>query len=139
MPLKSLRHLAEETSISILSAAKVMNLLKPWLYRVIVVHSLLPRDSARRIDFCNWFLQSVPGGEVDPHLTFFFSDEAQFYLHGYIFSQNNLYWSLIHKVPPHDVILTYVNGIESMFLYRDRVFSTSYNMGKLILFLWSDT
>jgi hypothetical protein len=52
-------------------------------------------------------LQSVHDGKDDPHLTFF-SDEARFYLHGHVFSQNNRCWSslnsnLIHEVPLHEV------------------------------------
>jgi hypothetical protein len=50
-----------------------MKLLKLQPYKAAVVHALQPRDSASRINFCNWFLQSVHDG--DPHLTFFF-DEA---------------------------------------------------------------
>jgi hypothetical protein len=34
---------------------------------------------ANRINFCNWFLQSVHDGEIDPHWTSF-SDEAWFHL-----------------------------------------------------------
>jgi hypothetical protein len=37
-------------------------------------------------------------------------------------------------------ISTYLNGIESVCVCRDIIFSISYNIGKLILlFLWSDT
>jgi hypothetical protein len=53
-------------------------------------------------------LQSGHDGEVDPHLTSFFSEEAWFHLHGHVSSKNNLYWRpvnphLIHEVPLHDV------------------------------------
>jgi hypothetical protein len=34
---------------------------------------------------------------------------------------------------------TYLNSIESVCMYRDIIFITSYNVGKFILFLWSDT
>jgi hypothetical protein len=44
-----------------------MKLLKLQLYKVTVVHILQACDSARRINFCNWLLQSVHDGEVDPH------------------------------------------------------------------------
>jgi hypothetical protein len=56
--------------------------------------------------FCNWFLQSVHDGEVDPQLVFF-SGEAWFSIHGEVNSQNNRYWSaenprFIHELPLHD-------------------------------------
>jgi hypothetical protein len=71
-PLKSLRHLAQETGISISSAAKATKLLKLWQYKATVIHALQPCDLANKINFCNFFLQSVHDSEVDPHLTFFF-------------------------------------------------------------------
>jgi hypothetical protein len=63
------------------------------------------RDSAGRVRFCSWFLQSVVKGENDPQLTFF-SDEAWFHMQGYINTQNNCYWSsqnshLTHEAPLH--------------------------------------
>jgi hypothetical protein len=56
--------------------------------------------------FCNWFLQAVHDGVLDPKLTFF-TDEAWFHLSGYINAQNNRYWSSINlkqtfEVPLHD-------------------------------------
>jgi hypothetical protein len=37
-------------------------------------------------------------------------------------------------------ISTYLNGTESVCMYRDTIFSISFNIGKLILLLlWSDT
>jgi hypothetical protein len=62
-----LRLLAQETCISKLSAAEVMKLLELWLCKVTVVHALQPCDLTSRINFSNWFLQSVHDGEVDPH------------------------------------------------------------------------
>ncbi|PSN43843.1 hypothetical protein C0J52_11885 [Blattella germanica] len=66
------------------------------------MHKLWPRDDEKRLQFCNWILQSI----VDPHLIIF-SNEARFHLRGHVASQNNRYWStenphLIHDVPLHD-------------------------------------
>jgi hypothetical protein len=61
-PQKSLRCFAKETGISNISAAIAMKLLKLWPHNVTVVHAL-PR---LRINFCNWFLLSVPDSETDP-------------------------------------------------------------------------
>jgi hypothetical protein len=68
---KSLRRLAQETSISKSSAAEATKLLKLRQYKATVVHVLQPCVPASRINFYNWFLQSVHDGEVGPHLTFF--------------------------------------------------------------------
>jgi DNA-binding transcriptional MocR family regulator len=70
-PLKSLRRLAQETGISKSSAARATKQLKLRPYQATAVHTLKLRDSASRINFCNWFLQSVHDGEVDPYLTSF--------------------------------------------------------------------
>jgi hypothetical protein len=72
----------------------------------MVVHALKEHDPVRRIRFCDWFLQSVLDGEVDPQLVFF-SDEAWFSLRGKMNSQNNWYWyaenpRLFHEFPLHD-------------------------------------
>jgi hypothetical protein len=42
--------------------------------------------------FCNWFINHVHEGVIDPKLTFF-TDEVKFNLSGYANSQNNRYWS----------------------------------------------
>jgi hypothetical protein len=133
-PQKSLRRLVQETDISKSSAAKAMKLLKLLPCRATVVHALQPRDPASRINFCNWFLQSVHDGDDDPHLTFS-SDKAWFNLQGNILSENNRHWISIHEVPLHNAIFTRLNGTESVVVYRDIIFSSSYNIGKLILLL----
>jgi hypothetical protein len=56
------------------------------------VHELQPRDPVSRVNFCNWMLQSIYDGEIDPNLIFF-SDEAWFYLNGEVNTQNSRYWS----------------------------------------------
>jgi hypothetical protein len=70
-----MRRLAQETSISKSSAAKVMRLLELQPYKATVVHALQPRDPASSINLCNWFLQSFYDGKVGPYLTLF-SDEV---------------------------------------------------------------
>jgi hypothetical protein len=70
-----------------------------------VAHALKEHDPVARIHFCNWYLQSVRDGEVDPHLVFF-SSEAWFSLREEANSQNSRYCSpenqrLIHELPFH--------------------------------------
>jgi hypothetical protein len=90
-PRKSLKHLAQGTEKSKSSAKMATQLLKLRPYKTTAIHALQPRNSASRIRFCSWFLQSVVGREIDPQLTFF-SDEAGFHLQGYINTQNNRCW-----------------------------------------------
>jgi hypothetical protein len=44
-------------------------------HKTTVIHAFQPRDSASKVHFCSWFLQSVVEGEIDPQLIFF-SDET---------------------------------------------------------------
>jgi hypothetical protein len=66
------------------------------------MYTLQPCNSASRIHFCNWFLQSVVEGEIDLQPTFF-SDEAWFRLQGYINTQNNQYWDSQNPHQSHEV------------------------------------
>ncbi|KAJ4430323.1 hypothetical protein ANN_22536 [Periplaneta americana] len=78
-PRKSLRRLAQEVNISKTSAFVATKLLKLKPFRITVVHALQPEDPVSRVNYCNWFVQSVHNGDVDPLLTFF-TDEAWFHL-----------------------------------------------------------
>jgi hypothetical protein len=89
-PRKSLKHLAQETGVSKSSARRETQLLKLRPYKTRVIQILQPCDPASRVHFCNWFLQSVVKNVTNPQLAFF-SDEAWFYLQGYINTQNNHY------------------------------------------------
>jgi hypothetical protein len=67
---------------------------------------LKEHDPVARIHLCNWFLQAVHDGEVDPQFVFF-SDEAWFSLRGEVNSRNNRYWSaenpgIVHELPLYD-------------------------------------
>jgi hypothetical protein len=64
-PQKSLRRLAQETGISKSSAAKATKLHELRPSKATAVHDFQPRDPTSRINFSNWFLQSVLDGEVD--------------------------------------------------------------------------
>ncbi|PSN46547.1 hypothetical protein C0J52_19601, partial [Blattella germanica] len=79
---KSLRRLAQEVGVSKTSVQHATKLLKLKPYKTRVVHQLLPTDDAGRRNFCNWYLQAIHDGVVDPTLVFF-SDETWFHLSGY--------------------------------------------------------
>jgi hypothetical protein len=86
------------------SARTATQLLKLRPFKTTAIHTLQPHDSASRVCFCSWFLQSVVEGEVNPQLTFF-SDEAWFHLQGYINTQNNRYWSSRNPLLTHEALL----------------------------------
>jgi hypothetical protein len=83
-------------------------LLKLRANKITVLLALQPHDPTTSVHFCSWFLQSVPQGKIDPHLTFI-SDEAWFHLQGYINTQNNQYWSSQNPHLTHEVLLHPVN------------------------------
>ncbi|KAJ4433388.1 hypothetical protein ANN_15647 [Periplaneta americana] len=102
-PQKSLTQLAQQAGVSRTSAHNATKLLKCHPYKVTEVHSLEAGDLHRRINFCNWFLQSVNDGSLNPQLVMF-SDEAWFHLHRQVITQNTRYWSvdnlrLLHESP----------------------------------------
>jgi hypothetical protein len=70
---KSLRRLAQACFES--NCTKVTKLLTLRPYKTTVDHSLRVHDPVARINFCNWFLQPVHNGGVDPQLLLF-SDDA---------------------------------------------------------------
>jgi hypothetical protein len=80
---EKLGDIAQETGVSKCSARMATQLLKLRPYKTTVIHALQLRDSASRVRFCNWFLQSVIEDEINAQLTFF-SDEAWFHLQGYM-------------------------------------------------------
>jgi hypothetical protein len=51
------------------------------------VNELKPADAPQRIQFCNWMMENVHDGLVDPQLLFI-TDEVNFHLSGYVNSQN---------------------------------------------------
>jgi hypothetical protein len=106
-PRKSLKGPAQGTGESESSARMATQLLKLRPHKTRVILALQPCNSASRVCFCSWFLQSAIEGEINLQLTFF-SDEAWFHLQGYINTQNNCYWSsqnphLTYEAPLHPV------------------------------------
>lgn len=57
-------------------------------YHVSVVHETKEADKRERKHYCNWFLENVTGGNVDPFL-FFSTDESWFRPSAYVNSQNS--------------------------------------------------
>ncbi|PSN56480.1 hypothetical protein C0J52_08437 [Blattella germanica] len=61
------------------------------LYKITIVHELQLRDPEMQFHICNWILQNVNDGIIDPRFIFFL-DKAWFHLNGYVMSRNNRYW-----------------------------------------------
>ena len=74
------------------SVQRTTKLLKLKPYKIPVVHALHQPDPNKRLRFCNWVLEKVNSGDLDAK-EIFFSDEAWFYLHGQVCSQNYRYYS----------------------------------------------
>ena len=74
------------------SVQRAKKLLKLKPYKIPVVHALHQPDPNKRLRFCNWVLENVNSGELDSK-EFFFRDEAWFYLHGQVCSQNYRHYS----------------------------------------------
>jgi hypothetical protein len=105
-PRKSLVRLAQQAQVSKTTAWRATKNLHLRPYEIAQVQVIEEGDYGRRTNFCNWFLQTVHDGVLDPKLTFF-TVEAWFHLSGYINAQNNRYWSSINprqtfEVPLHD-------------------------------------
>ena len=75
--------------MSSVQRARKLRTLNP--YKIPVVHGLHQPDPNKRLRFCNCVLEKVNSGELDAKD--FFSDEAWFYLHEQVCSQNYRYYS----------------------------------------------
>jgi hypothetical protein len=82
-----LRWLALQSGVSVGSAWTTTNLLHIRQYEIIV-SKIKPVDYEKKVRFCNWFINHVHDGLLDPKLIFH-TDEANFNLLGYVNSQNN--------------------------------------------------
>ena len=80
-PQKSLKCLSQETGVSVSSVQRATKLLMKLKQYKIPVHQ---PDPNKRLQFCNWVLEKVNSGCKRN----FFSNEAWFYLHGQVCSQN---------------------------------------------------
>lgn len=91
-PKTSIRVLAQQINLSYGTTRTILKKdLNRHAYKLQCFHELLPIDPPRRIEFCNWFQNNL-NNEAALN-TVFFSDEAWFYLSGYVNSQNMRWWS----------------------------------------------
>ena len=134
-PHLSQRRAARELNISRSSLQRIMKELKLKPYRPRLLQALNEDDPHRRVEFCEWFLDSV---DEDPTLLdrILWSDEATFYLNGHVNRHNCVYWS---DTNPHFVIEQELNalrvttwgriwsqGIVGPFFFENTVTSDNY-------------
>lgn len=92
-PRTSTRRLAQQVNVSHTTAYKAIRKeLEMFPYKITAVHQLLPIDHHARLHFCEW-ISEVVQNEPDFLSRCFFTDEAWFYLNGYVNSQNSRQWS----------------------------------------------
>jgi transposase len=89
-PRKSLTRRSSQLGISYGSCQKAAKKLKMFPYKVKVVQELKESDPAKRLEFCQWFLEFIQ--EIGILDRTYFTDEAWFHLSGYINSQNTRIW-----------------------------------------------
>jgi hypothetical protein len=94
-----LLRLAQQSGVSVGSAWKATKLLYSP-YKCTAVPEIKLVVFEKRVRFCNWVINHVHDGHIDPKLTFF-TDDASFNLSEYVNSQNNGYWS---SENPHALI-----------------------------------
>lgn len=91
-PSSSLRQISKQVGCSVSFAHNVCRrMMKLYPYRVQLRHALKPDDQSHRVLFCQWVRDMVL---ADPNFLskIFFSDEAHFWLNGYVNSQNYRIW-----------------------------------------------
>ena len=91
-PKKSIRRRSQQMGFSRESLRRMLNKdLGLYPYRIQVKQQLTACHIRQRKDMCSWFLQ-----RMDEEATFleniWFSDEAHFYLSGYVNTKNYVYW-----------------------------------------------
>lgn len=91
-PTASTREIAFERGISHQSVWKILSKHGFKSYKYQVNQHLYEADGARRITFCNWFLQNY-GEDINFHKKILFSDESRFTNNGMFNRNNNRYWS----------------------------------------------
>jgi hypothetical protein len=74
-------------------------------YNSTAVHELKPGSSAKQVAYCKWFLDFLDHEGEDILDVTFFTDEAYFYLSGYINSQNSCVWCAHNPHAFHESLL----------------------------------
>ncbi len=96
----SIRQRSRALNISRTLMQRILHQLKMHPYRFSIVQKLKPPDHARRVTFCHWILHfTFLGHDIGVFDNFFYSEEARFYLDGFVNAQNYCIWS---QENPHE-------------------------------------
>ena len=92
----SLRRLSVRTDVFFRSVRRILkNRLHMHPYKITLVQEILLLDHNSRMQYCNFFQENLNNDDVFDLR--FFSNEAWFYLSGYIIKQNYRIWSVVNS------------------------------------------
>lgn len=92
-PTTSTRRASAELEISKSSVHRIMKkALKLYPYKIQIFQQLCAWDIERRLTFGRRMLRWIQSGKLDPKMIWF-SDEAHFWLTGYVNKQNHRFWA----------------------------------------------
>lgn len=101
-PKCSIRQAAAQLNLSYYAVQKILTKkLDFFPYKISIHQPLASRDQVRRFEFANHLLSLIDSGEIDLK-KIWFSDEAHFWLHGYVNKQNFRIWG---SENPHFIIV----------------------------------
>ena len=92
-PHKLLRHFSQEVGMLLTSTYRAVKKQKFFPYKVSAIHELKAQDTEKRVIFCRWFQQFIDMNGENILNDTFFTDEAWFYLSGYMNTQNLRTWA----------------------------------------------
>ncbi|XP_030747098.1 uncharacterized protein LOC115875722 [Sitophilus oryzae] len=111
-PRQSIPRRSQELGLSRISTWQIMHYdLHLHLYKLQLTQELKPSDHRLRREFANWTLEHYMEDDPDFGEKIIFSDEAHFWLSGFVNKQNCRIWRDenprdIHKVPLHSEKVT---------------------------------
>ena len=107
-PHSSLRRLLARNDLSFNTVRRILKTrLHMHPYKITLVQEILPRDHNSRLQYCNFFQENLNNDEVLDLSVF--SDEAWFYLSGYIHKQNYRTWNVVN---PHNFIEVHLHPVK---------------------------
>lgn len=107
---------SQELGLSTMTTWRILRLdlgLHP--YKMVLAQELKPTDHRLRREFADWALESMEN-DPDFHRKIIFSDEAHFWLNGFVNKQNCRYWcesnpQVVHESPLHPQRITVWCGL----------------------------
>ncbi|RZC40180.1 hypothetical protein BDFB_014747 [Asbolus verrucosus] len=103
-PRTSVRRLSQQVELSPVTCRNILKKdIHLYPHRLQAVQQLRETDYSVHVEYCRWFPNTLNENLLNLS---FFTDEAWFYLNGYVNSQNMWWWSsekpnFFEKVPLH--------------------------------------